>query len=103
MRISVDVAAGAVTLVDLNVFNSFDLAAEPAESSEADIAAALGSVGSPAGDDHLWISVAEIQRLAGDAATSEWESNFEMMLAYASTQDWTNDDQSMIKAHIHRG
>ncbi len=102
MRISVQISANEITLIEPNVFNSFDLIADPADASEADVAAALGPVGSPAGDDHVWISVDEVQRLAGSAVTSEWESNFENMLAYAASMEWTNEDQTMIKAHIAR-
>ncbi len=102
MRISVTVSPAEVTLLDPNVFNSFDVVADPGDASEAAIAAALGSVGSAAGDDHVWISIDEVQHLAGSAVTPEWESNFENMLAYASSMEWTNDGQSMIKAHIVR-
>ncbi len=102
MRIFVKVTTAEVSLIDPNVFNSFDLAAEPSDATEAAIAAALGDTGSAAGDDHVWIAVDEVQRLAGQAVTTEWESNFEQMLAYAASMEWTNDDQSMIKAHIAR-
>lgn len=102
MRISVNVSPAEVTLIDPNVFNSFDVVAQPPDASEAEVAAALGAGGAAAGDDHVWITVDEIERLAGSAVTTEWQSNFELMLAFAASKGWTDDDQRMIKGHIVR-
>ncbi|MEZ5375903.1 MAG: hypothetical protein R2733_05265 [Acidimicrobiales bacterium] len=102
MRITVNLADNHVTLLGPAAFTGFDLLADPIDADEASIATALGSVGSAAGDDHVWIAVDAVRRLAGDHATADWEDGFAKMLAYAATKGWTNDDSSMIKAHIVR-
>jgi hypothetical protein len=50
--------------------------------------------------DHVWLD-AEALKAAGDGS-SGWTVDFYAMLAYAKTRGWTNDDQSLVRAHVIR-
>lgn len=50
--------------------------------------------------DHASISIAELERLAGDRADDEaWQAELGKMLAYADSKGWIGPDGS-IKAHV---
>jgi hypothetical protein len=49
---------------------------------------------------HVWISPAEIERLAGDwAADPSWREGLERMLAYAREHGWV-DERGAVRAHV---
>ena len=52
------------------------------------------------GAAHVFISPAELQRLAGNrAADPVWEGRFQEMIQYAAAHGWTDDDGA-VRAHI---
>lgn len=107
MYVTVDAASGALALVEGDDFTAFHVVALPRDAAEHEVGAALGSDGGAAGDDHVWVTVEAVQRLAvpglADAdAVVAWRSGFEKMLAYAHENGWMNDDRSCIRAHISR-
>ena len=107
MYVTIDVASGGLSLVEADDFTAFHVLAVPRDAPEEDVGLALGSDGGPAGDDHVWVTVEAVQRLAlpgladGDAVVV-WRGGFEKMLDYAAGKGWMNDDRSCIRAHISR-
>jgi hypothetical protein len=82
MRIDLDLATFRpdATLADADDFTSFAVAATRVE--------------------HVYIPVAELERLAGDRAHDpEWRAGLERMLAYAQSKGWTRQDGA-IRAHV---
>lgn len=103
MRISVSTDSHRVQLLDPSNFTGFDVVADPTDAPERMVAEALGDLGERAGDDHVWMSVAGVRSLAGDAVDAEWEAGYQAMLGYAAGKGWLNDEATMIRAHIDRG
>jgi hypothetical protein len=52
--------------------------------------------------DHAWVRTDALRRLAGPAATPEWEQGFAAMLAYASMRGWVDDEQGAVRGHVER-
>jgi hypothetical protein len=52
--------------------------------------------------DHAWVRTDVLRRLAGPAATPEWEQGFAAMLDYARTRGWVDDAQGAICGHVER-
>jgi hypothetical protein len=49
---------------------------------------------------HVWITRAEFERLAGDRATDPaWREGLEKMLAYAASKRWMNE-HGAVRAHV---
>ena len=90
--------AGPVTLEDIGNFRDFHVAID------GDVAAAVaafdGRATASERDNHLWIDIAFVQELAGDAADAEWQAQFDGMLAYANSQGWINEAANRVEAHI---
>lgn len=102
MRISVSTDPHRLQLLDPSNFAAFDVVADPPNAPEPAVAAALGDLGAGAGADHVWVSVAGVRSLTGDAADADWETGYQAMLTFAKSMGWMNDDETMIKAHIDR-
>ncbi|WP_419918073.1 hypothetical protein [Candidatus Poriferisocius sp.] len=90
--------AGPVTLEDVNNFGEFHVVMDGDEA--AAVAALDGRAGPSQRDNHLWIDIALVRELAGDAAGTEWEARFEAMLAYAATKGWIDEPNDRVEAHI---
>ena len=90
--------ADTITLEDAGNFREFHVAVD------GDVAAAVAAFGGRAGaserDNHLWIDIAYVRELAGDAADAEWEAQFDGMLAYAASKSWIDDAAGRVEAHI---
>ena len=82
-----------VTLDEPADFKGFKVVVESGDGS------GLFSVGRLAHRDTAWITAEAVRRLAGDAATPEWEDGFQAMLDYAKTKGWI-DDTGDIQAHV---
>ena len=65
-------------------------------------AAALASGGVVGLGDHAWVRTDALRRLAGPAATSEWERSFVAMLEYARTRGWVDDEHGAVHGHVER-
>ncbi|MFT7600226.1 MAG: hypothetical protein ACI8TP_003167 [Acidimicrobiales bacterium] len=90
-------ADGSATLNKPAEFTAFDVRAADAPAALA----ALGDEASVAPEaDHVFVTVAAVRRLAGDAADAEWEAGFAKMLDFAASKGWMNDTSTSIKAHI---
>ena len=87
-----------VTLEDENNFGEFHVAVD------GDVAAAVAALGGRAHpserDNHLWMDIALVRELAGDAADTAWEERFEAMLAFAADHGWIDDAGNRVEAHI---
>jgi len=100
MEIHVDVNGAPARLVEPDDFKGFKvvLTGDPAGR-----AAALEAAGAAKVEEHAWITVEGLRRLAGDAATEEWERNLEGMVGYASGHGWYDEELGAIRAHVeHR-
>ena len=90
--------ADTITLEDPGNFREFHV------SMDGDVAAAVAAFDSRAAaserDNHLWIDIAFVRELAGDAADAEWESQFDGMLAYANSKGWIDEPANRVEAHI---
>jgi hypothetical protein len=53
-------------------------------------------------DDHVWVAVEAVRRLAGDDVPDGWAEGFEAMLAYAAGQGWLDEAGSHVQAHLER-
>ena len=52
--------------------------------------------------DHAWVRTDTLRRLAGPAATPEWEEGFATMLEDARTRGWVDDEQGAVRGHVER-
>jgi hypothetical protein len=52
--------------------------------------------------DHAWVRTDALRRLAGPAATPEWEQGFAAMLDYARMRGWVDDEQGAVRGHSER-
>lgn len=93
--------AYTITLEDAGNFGEFHVAID------GDVAAALAAFDGRAAvserDNHLWIDIAFVQELAGDAgdaADAEWQAQFDNMLAYANSKGWIDEAANRVEAHI---
>jgi hypothetical protein len=55
-----------------------------------------------AGDEHIWIRVNAVRRMAADRVGPSWPTDFAKMLDYAADKGWTSEDATRIRAHIER-
>ncbi len=53
-------------------------------------------------DEHAWIAITELERLAGNAATLEWKAAFATMLEFARSKGWVDDDLGAVRGHVER-
>jgi hypothetical protein len=63
---------------------------------------ALASGGVLGFGDHAWVRTDALRRLAGPAATPEWEEGFAAMLDYARVRGWVDDEQGAVRGHVER-
>jgi len=97
MRISVD--GSDTSLLEPDVFTSFDVVAPNLSTNE--VLAALGEGGAPSSEpDHVFVAIAAVRSMAGDAADRHWEEQFQAMLTYAASKGWLNDAGDKIMAHL---
>jgi hypothetical protein len=62
----------------------------------------LGPAGVARCDEYAWVSISELVRLAGDAATPEWRASFEAMIEYARSKGWVDDELGAVRGHVER-
>jgi hypothetical protein len=65
-------------------------------------AAALAAGGVVGLGDHAWVRTDALRRLAGSAATGEWERSFDAMLDHARTRGWVDDELGTVRGHVER-
>ncbi len=90
--------ADTITLEDPGNFREFHVAIDG--DVTAAVAAFDGRAAASERDNHLWIDIAFVRELAGDAADAEWESQFDGMLAYANSKGWIDEPTNRVEAHI---
>lgn len=90
--------ADTVSLEDAGNFGEFHVAID------GDVAAAVaafdGRAAASERENHLWIDIAFVRELAGDAADADWVTQFDGMLAYAASNGWIDDATGRVEAHI---
>ena len=90
--------ADTITLEDTDNFREFHVAIDG--DVPAAVEAFAGRAAASERDNHLWIDIAFVQELAGDAASPEWQSQFDAMLAYAATKGWIDEPTNRVEAHL---
>ena len=102
MYVRVDVDSSQVTLEEPGNCTQFHVVAagQDGQVSAQDLAPHLGAVGSVADDDHLWISIDEVRRMAAGRVPDGWEAEFDGMVAYATSKGWLDDGGTALRAHI---
>ncbi len=94
-------ADGEVELEHPGEFTSFSVAAVDPEVSV--VLEALGEHGSQTSeDDHVFVAIEAVRRLAGENVDDTWESGLSKMVTYAGTKGWMSDSGEAIKAHIEQ-
>lgn len=86
-------------LVDPEDFTSFKVVLHGAGPPLAEL---LAPIGVARVDEHAWVSVDSLRRLAGDAATPAWEESLASMLEFARSRGWVDDDLKSVRAHVER-
>jgi hypothetical protein len=90
----------AITLQAPTDFQAFHVAIVGAD--HAAFTAAAQELGGLADDDHVLVTRAALEGLAGDlAADPDWQRSLQGMLDYASAKGWLTDDGA-IQAHVVR-
>jgi hypothetical protein len=86
-------------LVDPGDFTSFKVVLYGAGPP---LAEKLGSIGVARVDEHVWVRVEALRRLAGKAATPDWEASLASMLEFARSRGWVDDETDSVRAHVER-
>lgn len=90
--------ADTITLEDAGNFREFHVAIDG--DVTAAVAAFEGRAAASERANHLWIDIAFVWELAGDAADAEWQAQFDGMLAYANSKGWIDEAADRVEAHI---
>ena len=91
--------ADSARLVDPEDLTGFAVVLEGDEDPSPEALAAGGVLGF---GDHAWVRTDALRRLAGPAATPEWEQAFAAMLDHARTRGWVDDAQGAVRGHVER-
>jgi hypothetical protein len=97
--VELSLGSDSARLVDPEDLTGFAVVLEDDEDPSPEALAAGGVLGL---GDHAWVRTAALRRLAGPAATPEWEEAFAAMLAYARTRGWVDDAQGAVRGHVER-
>lgn len=88
----------AVTLLEADDLKGFKLVARHAQTEEAKVGAALGTIGGLLKDGHAWIPEGWVRSAASKDAA--WQTSFDGVVAYAKKKEWFDDATKSIRAHI---
>jgi hypothetical protein len=97
--VELSLGADSARLVDPEDLTGFAVVLEGDEDPSPEALAAGGVLGL---GDHAWVRTEALRRLAGPAATPEWEAAFAAMLDYARTRGWVDDGQGAVRGHVER-
>jgi hypothetical protein len=89
----------ATRLLEPDVFTAFKVVLRNDGSAPVDRLAAAGVARF---EEHAWVEIDALRRLAGAAATPAWEESLQGMLAYARSKGWVDDDLAAVRAHVER-
>ena len=89
--------AGAITLVEPQVFSRFDILADV--QSPQQLERAISRIGCRADERHIWVEPCILRFLSGCAGDSDWEKHFTGMLTYAKVKGWI-DELGRVRAHL---
>ena len=91
-----------VKLVDPNEFKGFCIQCSESRSAAevCEILEQLREGNKVIDEKHLWLCNELIRELAPDVKDYKWETSFAEMLDYATSKDWTENNGTLIRAHI---
>ena len=88
-----------VRLTEADDFKAFKLVLA---DDRPGLGARLAGTGIAAVEEHAWIEIDALRRLAGDEATPEWEESLGKMVDYARSKGWVDDERGTVRAHVER-
>jgi hypothetical protein len=87
-----------IRLEDAGEFDSLRI--EPADPGHSISAHALALLGTPSGEQHVFVEPSTIRALAGThALDASWSAGFDAMVAYAQSRGWLSA-AGEIRVHI---
>ena len=91
-----------VKLVDPNEFKGFCIQCSESRSAVevCEILELLREGNKVIDEKHLWLCNELIRELAPDAGDDKWEMGFTEMIDYATSKGWTENNGTLIRAHI---
>ena len=98
------VGPGSVDVVEREVLTALAVVTSlPREDAvRAVIADGLARLHGDGSDGHVWLDVAELARRAAPDDDAAWREGFAAMIRYASDLGWTDEDGTLVRAHVER-
>jgi hypothetical protein len=97
--VELSLGADFARLLNADDLSGFAVVLEGDEDPGPEALAAGGVLGF---GDHAWVRTDALRRLAGAAATPEWEEGFAAMLDDARMRGWVDDEQDAVRGHVER-
>ena len=101
MEVEIDLrgASPRARLVDPDDFKGFKVVLIDDGTAMGD---RLAPVGVARVDEHAWVRIEELERLAGPSATAEWRESLAGMLDFARSKGWVDEELGAVRGHIER-
>jgi hypothetical protein len=97
--VELSLGADFARLLNPDDLSAFAVVLEGSQDPGPEALAAGGILGF---GDHAWVRTDALRRLAGPAATPQWEERFATMLEYARTRGWVDDELGAVRGHVER-
>jgi len=95
------ISSRSVELVEPDDVTSFH-AVRPAElgAAELDEVVRQAELGEVLAGDQLMVPLTTVRRMAAGRVGSDWEQDFDSMIAYAERKGWLSEDGTRVRAHL---
>ncbi len=93
------IGSGSAELVEADVFTALSVSVGSLDDQTVADTVRREGLGVAELPGHVWLEPDALRRLAGAAATAEWMTSFDGMVAYAVAKGWADDD-GRIRAHV---
>lgn len=50
--------------------------------------------------EHVWLDIDACRELGRAARGDDWVGQYDAMIAFATSRGWTNEDATLVRAHI---
>jgi len=89
-------------LEDPRNFKSFKVVVEPDAISEAQLATALGPIGTVADSKTVWISEQWLRGQPEFVDDKAWQDSLSGMIQFAKKHGWVDEAKGTIRAHVEQ-